>query len=77
MSDLNEKKYKQLALFSVIVAEVVVTPSVLGGLVYWLLAGKPFQTAATAAAAFVGLGVAIYRIYQVYKIQNSEDQKSE
>ncbi len=74
MSDLNEKKYKQLALFSVIVAELVVTPSVLGGLVYWLMKDKALQSELTVVAAFLGLGVAIYRIYQVYKIQN-EDQK--
>lgn len=72
MNDSNEKKYKQLALFSVIVAEVVVTPSVLGGLVYWLMKGKELQIALAVAAAFVGLGIAIYRIYQVYKLQNKE-----
>lgn len=72
MSDSNEKKYKQLALFSVIVAEVVVTPSVLGGLVYWLMKGKELQITLSVVAAFVGLGIAIYRIYQVYKLQNKE-----
>lgn len=75
MSDPNEKKYKQLALFSVIVAEVVITPSVLGGLVFWLLKGKDFQMALTVVAAFVGLGIAIYRIYQVYKLQNEDQNK--
>ena len=72
MSEPNEKKYKQLALFSIIVAEVVVTPSILGGGVYWLLKDKPFQTTGAAIAAFAGLGVAIYRIYQLYKLQNKE-----
>jgi hypothetical protein len=75
MNDPNEKKYKQLALFSVIVAEVVVTPSVLGGLVFWLMQGMKLQMALTALAAFIGLAVAIYRIYQVYRIQN-KDSKS-
>jgi hypothetical protein len=72
MSDQNEKKYKQLALFSVIVAEVVVTPSVLGGLVYWLMRGNNFQIVYTMIGAVLGLVVAFYRIYQVYKIQNKD-----
>lgn len=83
MTELNEKKdndksrenkYKQLALFSVIVAEVVVTPSALGGVTYWLLSEKPFQLVATAIAAFVGLGAAFYRIYRVYQNQKGNDE---
>ena len=70
MSDPNEKKYKQLALFSVIVAEVVITPSALGGLAFWLMKGKSLQMALTAIGAFLGLALAIYRIYRIYKIQN-------
>ncbi len=73
MNDPNEKKYKQLALFSVIVAEVVITPSVLGGVVYWLMEGKSLQMPLTAFAAFLGLGLAIYRIYQLYRMQNKDD----
>ncbi len=72
MSETNEKKYKQLALFSVIVGEVVITPSVLGGLVYWLLKNKPFQMLATTVAALAGLGIAFFRIYQLYKVQNKD-----
>ena len=70
MTETNEKKYKQLALFSIIVGEVVVTPSLLGGLAYWLLKGKPMQMVATTLAALTGLGIAFFRIYQLYKIQN-------
>ena len=74
MSDPEEKKYKQLALFSVIVAEVVVTPCALGGLMFWLMKSKTLQMPLTAAAAFLGLCIAIYRIYLMYKIQNKEQQ---
>jgi len=70
MTEPNERKYKQLALFSIIVAEVVITPSLLGGLAYWLLKGKPMHMVATTLAALAGLGIAFFRIYQLYKIQN-------
>jgi len=69
MTDLNEKKYKQLALFSVIIAEIVITPCVLGGLAYWLTKGKSFQMMLTCVAAFLGLCIGIYRIYTVYKTE--------
>lgn len=72
MSDQNEKKYKQLALFSVIVAEVVVTPSILGGLAYFLLKGKVLQIPITVLAALLGLVAAFYRIYRLYKMQDKE-----
>ena len=73
MSDPEEKKYKQLALFSVIVAEVVITPCALGGLTYWLMKGKELQMPLTAAGALLGLCVAMYRVYQIYKIQNKDE----
>lgn len=73
MNDQNEKKYKQLALFSVIVAEVVITPSALGGLVFWVFRNNSLQMPFTILAAFLGLGIAIYRIYQVYQNQNKEE----
>lgn len=75
MSDQNEKKYKQLALFSVIVAEVLITPSVLGGLVYWLSRGKSLQIVFAMVGAVLGLIVAFYRIFQLYKLQKEEDSK--
>ena len=76
MTEPNEKKYKQLGLFSIIVAEVVVTPCALGGLTYWLTRGYGTQILFSCLAAFLGLGIAIYRIYQLYKIQ-SRDTSSE
>jgi hypothetical protein len=72
MTEPNEKKYKQLALFSIIVGEVVIMPSLLGGFAYWLLKGKPIQTVVTTFAALIGLGIAFFRIYQLYKIQNKD-----
>lgn len=75
MNEPNEKKYKQLAIFSVIVAEVVITPSVLGGLVYYLMKGRSFQMTFTTLAALLGLGVAIYRIYLLYQQQNKEENQ--
>ena len=73
MTDQNEKKYKQLALFSVITAEIVITPCVLGGLAFWLSQGKSFQMAATCLSGFLGLCIGIYRIYTVYKAQSKDD----
>lgn len=72
MSEQNEKKYKQLALFSIIVAEVVVTPSIIGGLAFYFLKGNSLQMAGTILGALLGLGVAFYRIYLLNKLQNKE-----
>jgi hypothetical protein len=72
MSEQNEKKYKQLALFSVIVAEVVITPSIFGLVTHYLLKGKSIQIPATVLASLLGLVVAFYRIYQLYKIQDKK-----
>ena len=58
----DENKYRQLAMFSVIVAEVVITPSALGGAAYWLLRGSNFQIIATCVAGIAGLAIAFYRI---------------
>jgi len=73
MTDQNENKYKQLALFSVITAEIVITPCALGGLAYWLSQGKSFQMLVTCLSAFLGLCIGIYRIYTVYKTQSQDD----
>jgi hypothetical protein len=59
----QEMKYRQLAMFSLIVAEVVVTPSILGGLAFWLTRGKESQSLWTGVAAVIGLGIGFYRIY--------------
>jgi hypothetical protein len=55
-------KYDQLAQFSIIVLEVVVTPSALGGAAYWFLRDHSQQMLFTAIAAGAGLVIAFYRI---------------
>ena len=71
----EESKYRQLALFTVIVAEVVITPSAMGGLVFWLLKGRSFQLAGASLAALFGLGIAFYRISLLRKqLENAEKE---
>ncbi len=72
MSD--ESKYRQLALFSVIVAEVVITPCAMGFLANWWFKGKSFQTEATAVAALLGVVVAFYRISLLRKQMENRDE---
>jgi hypothetical protein len=62
MSDGNKTKYHELAVFTTIVAEVVITPSALGGAAFWLLRGSRFQVIATCLAGVAGLSIAFYRI---------------
>ncbi len=69
MSGTEEKKYRQLALFSVIVAEMVITPSLIGGLCFWLSSGKDYRNIVTSVGVFLGLVVAIYRIYLIHRNQ--------
>ena len=72
MSD--QDKYRQLAIFSVIVAEVVITPSAFGALAFWLLKQSSFQVIGAAAGAILGLCVAFYRISLLRK--RLEDHES-
>ena len=72
MTDLNEKRFKQLGLFSVIVGELVVMPGSLGGLTYFLLKGKEIQIPLTLIAALAGFCLAMYRIYQRAKQLNED-----
>ncbi len=65
MSD--EGKYRQLAIFSVIIAEVVITPLALGGGLAFLFKNHPSRTAISAFGALVGLCVAFYRISRLVK----------
>lgn len=74
MSD--EGKYRQLAMFSVIVGEMVITPSLLGGIGYWLSRGHSFQMMATLAGAIAGLGVAFYRISLMQRTFQDDDSES-
>lgn len=70
----DDSKFRQLALFSVIVAEVVITPSAMGFLVYWLLKKSTFQVGGAAIAALLGLVVAFYRISLLRKQMEKMDK---
>jgi hypothetical protein len=74
MSD--EGKFKQLGLFGVIVAEMVVTPSLLGGLAFWLTRGHTYQLVITSLGAIIGLCVAFYRIALLQRTIKSNDSQS-
>ncbi|NDF14816.1 hypothetical protein EB061_05790 [bacterium] len=69
----QNEKYRQLALFSVIVAEVVVTPAACGGLAYLLTDGFPARIGISLIAVFVGLAVAFYRISLMFKRQKRNE----
>ncbi len=69
----EENRYRQLALFTVIIAEVVVTPSALGGLLHWLTRNRPFQNIATVLGAFIGLLIGFYRVYLIQKNQKNHE----
>jgi hypothetical protein len=66
MSEPDER-YKQLALFTLILAEVVVTPTVLAGGVYWLFRDQSFRNLAVFIAALAGLIVGFYRVALIQK----------
>ncbi len=63
----EDERYRQLALFSVIVAEVVITPVGLGGLVYTLTKHSQGRVWYSLMAAILGLIIAFYRISLLVK----------
>ena len=67
----QDERYRQLALFSVIVAEVVITPVALGGLIYAVTKNIPGRTGFALVGALAGLGIAFYRISLLIKKKNS------
>jgi hypothetical protein len=71
----TEMKYRQLAMFSVIVLEVVVTPSVLGGAVFYFCRGQSNQVIYSALAAALGLAIAFYRIGLLHKKWSKNDHE--
>ncbi len=66
----QDERYRQLALFSVILAEVVLIPATLGGLVWLLLSGSPFRGIFTMIGALGGLTFAFYRIHLMMRKKN-------
>lgn len=69
----NESKYRQLAYFSVILAEVLITPSVGVAIGYYLFRGNTVQLIAMMGLGGAGLLIAFYRIRQLKKkMENPE-----
>jgi ABC-type nitrate/sulfonate/bicarbonate transport system permease component len=71
----QDERYKQLALFSVIMAEVVVTPVALGGLIYALTRNLPGRGLYAALGALAGLVIAFYRISLLMKKRKPHDSE--
>jgi hypothetical protein len=69
----QDERYRQLALFSVIVAEVVITPAACGALIYFLVRESPYRLALSMLAVFGGLAIAFYRISLIIKRQKNRD----
>ena len=65
-----DERYRQLALFSLIVAEVIITPAACGGLIYLLTRTSPSRALFAFLGALVGLAVAFYRISLIMKKQD-------
>jgi len=63
----QDERYKQLALFSVILAEVVVNPLVLGAVFYFGFSASTYRWLLGAAGALIGLALAFYRIARTLK----------
>ena len=76
MSESNER-YKQLALLTVILAEVVVTPTVLAGAAYWILKERPSRNLWVFVSALIGLGVGFYRVYLIQKKVRTDDTRKQ
>jgi hypothetical protein len=71
----QDERYRQLALFSVIIAEVVITPVALGGLIYFATKGLPARMALSAVGAVLGLVIAFYRISLLMKKGKDEPER--
>ncbi|MBU6153077.1 MAG: hypothetical protein KGP28_02135 [Bdellovibrionales bacterium] len=63
----EDERYRQLAVFSVIVVEVVGTPLVIGGLLGLVFRNHPSKVGITVIGALAGLAIAFYRIGQMVK----------
>lgn len=72
MSQLDER-YRQLALFTVIVAEVVVTPTLLAGVMYWLFRDHSFRNLSVLIAALAGLIIGFYRVSLIQKKMRKDE----
>jgi hypothetical protein len=71
----QDERYRQLAVFSLIVAEVVFTPLLLGGLMALIFRSHPAKTGFSILGALVGLVLAFYRISKLAKRTGGKDGK--
>ena len=69
----QDERYRQLALFSVILAEVVISPGALGALLFFLTKASPYRAGFAILGALLGLGVAFYRISQMMKRKKTDE----
>ncbi|MBS1959300.1 MAG: hypothetical protein JST80_07515 [Bdellovibrionales bacterium] len=63
----KEEQYRQFGYLYVIIAELIVSPSAVGGLVYFLTRGNSLQLLFTILGVLAGMGIAFYRIFQFSK----------
>ena len=68
-----DERYRQLALFTLILAEVAVTPSLLAGAAYWIFKSESFRNLAVLFAALLGLCIGFYRVYLLQKRNRKND----
>ena len=75
----QENKYKQIGLLSTFIAEVVVTPCILGGVAFYFAQYFAFnnnlQLVITTLATLLGLGIGFYRIILISKKLNKIQSK--
>ena len=71
----EENRFRQLSLFSVIVAELLIVPSGLGGGIYLLTQKSNYKILYAGLGVMLGLGLAIYRIFLMSKRLTSEEGK--
>ena len=73
----NDSPYSGLAMFSVIIAEMVITPASMGGLLYWFTGylglDQSKQLWISVAGALFGLIIAFYRINLLSKRWSKPD----
>jgi positive regulator of sigma E activity len=70
-----DERYRQLALFTLILAEVAVTPSILAGAAYWIFKNQSFRNLAVLFSTFMGLGIGFYRVYLLQKRNQKNDTR--
>jgi hypothetical protein len=73
----SDERYRQLALFTQILAEVVVTPAVLAGGAFWWFRDRPYRNLVVFIAAVAGLVAGFYRVALIQKRMRKRSEKDE